>query len=166
MNEILNIKSITEFHQIVSLPEPKHPLIGVYGDEEMQEHMKPDHLEYSGVRFSTDMYTVMFKDKIRGTMTYGRTSYDFQHGTLVFIAPGQVIEAPDYELEDERHGWTMMFHPDLIRNSTLERNMDSYTFVLKQQITYPQNYDPWVMIVSFMKRFRLNRLCIFQEFSP
>jgi AraC-like DNA-binding protein len=128
MSEILNIKSITEFHQIISLPEPKHPLIGVYGDEEMQEHMKPDHLEYSGVRFSTEMYTVMFKDKIRGTMTYGRTSYDFQHGTLVFIAPGQVIEAPDYELEDERHGWTMMFHPDLIRNSTLERNMNAYTF--------------------------------------
>jgi AraC-like DNA-binding protein len=70
----------------------------------------------------------MFKDKIRGTMTYGRTSYDFQHGTLVFISPGQVIEPPEYELEDERHGWTMIFHPDLIRNSTLERNMDSYTF--------------------------------------
>jgi AraC-like DNA-binding protein len=128
MSEIFNIGSITEFHQIAGLPEPKHPLIGVYSDEEIQEQMKPEQIEYSGVRFSTDMYTIMFKDKIRGSMTYGRTSYDFQHGTLLFIAPGQVIEPPDYELEDERHGWTLLFHPDLIRNSSLERGMDAYTF--------------------------------------
>jgi AraC-like DNA-binding protein len=128
MNDIINISSITEFNQITGLPEPKHPLIGVYEDEEIQEQMKPEQMEYPGVRFTLDMYTIMFKDKIRGTMTYGRTSYDFQHGTLVFIAPGQVIEAPEYEMEDERHGWALMFHPDLIRNSTLERNMDAYTF--------------------------------------
>jgi AraC-like DNA-binding protein len=47
---------------------------------------------------------------------------------MVFIAPGQVIEPPDYEGEEESHGWVLMFHPDLIRNSTLERNMDGYTF--------------------------------------
>ena len=128
MSEIIHIKSITEFHRIAGLPEPKHPLIGVYEDKEMQDQMKPEQMEYSGARFATDMYIIMFKDKIRGTMTYGRTSYDFQHGTLVFLSPGQVIEPPEYKIEDERHGWILMFHPDLIRNSTLERNLDAYTF--------------------------------------
>jgi AraC-like DNA-binding protein len=80
------------------------------------------------VRISTDMYTIMFKDKISGSMNYGRNSYDFQHGTLVFIAPGQVIEAPEIEGEEDSHGWVLMFHPDLIRNSSLEDQMSSYTF--------------------------------------
>ena len=127
MDKIINIRSITEFHQIAGLPEPKHPLIGVYRDEEMHNQVNLESEKYRGVKISMDMYIIMFKDKIRGTMNYGRTSYDFQHGTLVFIAPGQVIETPDYELEDESQGWTLMFHPDLIRNSYLEKNMDSYT---------------------------------------
>jgi AraC-like DNA-binding protein len=128
MSEIFNIRSITEFHQIVGLSEPKHPLIGIFEDEDMREQAKPDIQNLEGVKISTDMYTIMFKDKIRGSMSYGRTSYDFQYGTMVFIAPGQVIEPPDYEGEEESHGWVLMFHPDLIRNSTLERNMDGYTF--------------------------------------
>ena len=128
MSEIFNIKSITEFHQIAGLSEPRHPLIGIYEDEDMKEQAKPEIHDLEGVKISTDMYTIMFKDKIRGSMNYGRTSYDFQYGTMVFIAPGQVIEPPDYEGEEESHGWVLLFHPDLIRNSTLERNMNSYTF--------------------------------------
>jgi AraC-like DNA-binding protein len=128
MSEIIQIKSITEFHQLAGLPEPKHPLIGVYEDQEMHDQIRPEQIKYAGVKFSFHMYTIMFKDKIRGSMTYGRTSYDFQHGTLVFIAPGQVIETPEYESEEESHGWIMMFHPDLIRNSALEKNLDAYTF--------------------------------------
>ena len=128
MSNIINIKSISEFHHIAGLPEPKHPLIGVYEDRDIQAQNKQEMELPDDIRISTDMYTIMFKDKISGTMTYGRTSYDFQHGTLVFLAPGQVIEPPEIEGEDESHGWVLMFHPDLIRNSGLEENIDTYTF--------------------------------------
>jgi AraC-like DNA-binding protein len=128
MSDILNIRSITEFHHIVGLSEPKHPLIGLYEDEEMQGQSKPELKDLKGVRFSMDMFTIMFKDKIRGSMNYGRTSYDFQYGTMVFLAPGQVIEAPENEPEEDSHGWVLMFHPDLIRGSQLEGNLDAFTF--------------------------------------
>ena len=128
MSEILHIKSITEFNKIIGLPEPKHPLIGVYEDEEIRDQVKLENPDLAGIKFTMDMSMIMFKDKISGSMNYGRTRYDFQHGTLVFIAPGQVIEAPEYEAEEDSHGWVLIFHPDLIRNSSLEQNMDGYSF--------------------------------------
>ena len=47
-----------------------------------------DHL--FDTRFTTDFYTIMFKDKMSGSLGYGRNSYDFQEGTMIFAGPGQV----------------------------------------------------------------------------
>jgi AraC-like DNA-binding protein len=70
----------------------------------------------------------MFKDEMSGSLTYGRTSYDFQNGTLIFLAPGQVMEGHEYDIPADSKTWFLLFHPDLIRRSQLEKNIDSYSF--------------------------------------
>ena len=63
------------------------------------------------------------------SMRYGRNYYDYQEGTLVFMAPGQVVEV---EVKDKPQvppkGRALLFHPDLIRGTSLGRNMKNYTF--------------------------------------
>ncbi|MFD2921787.1 helix-turn-helix domain-containing protein [Terrimonas rubra] len=62
-------------------------------------------------------------------MKYGRQQYDFQEGSLICIAPKQVVEL-DTEIQkrDDMMGWGLFFHPDLIRGTTLGARMKEYTF--------------------------------------
>ncbi|MEN0048308.1 MAG: helix-turn-helix domain-containing protein [Bacteroidota bacterium] len=123
MNEIIHICTISETHQKLGLNAPKHPLISLYHDEEI------DHsLMKAGSRFSSDLYLVMFKDGIDGAIGYGRNTYDFQSGTLIFVAPHQVITIPESEELRGNKGWFLSFHPDLIRKSHLGKDIDDYTF--------------------------------------
>lgn len=124
MSNIYHIKTISEVHQQLGLPKPKHPLVSVITDFEGAKG-----LNLSGIRFTTDMYSMSLKSDVEGTIYYGRNTYDFQEGTLIFLKPNQVVE---YEAgnEEASHArtWTLIFHPDLIRKSELGRHIDSYSF--------------------------------------
>lgn len=130
MSEILRIKSISQFHQILSLPAPEHPLISFISDNDAMSKVNMDKVDKAlfNIRFSSDMYSVMYKDKISGSLGYGRSSYDFQEGTLVFSSPGQVFTSPKQEDLKDKTGWTLLFHPDLLLKSNLSNKMDSYTY--------------------------------------
>lgn len=127
MNNIINIKSISQFHQMLSLPAPQHPLITFHRDNSEKGYHEIDD-SFFEMRFITDMYCIMYKDSVSGSLGYGRNSYDFQHGTLVFIAPKQVIASPSKEIAQQSKGWSLIFHPDLIRQSSLGENIDDYSF--------------------------------------
>lgn len=127
MEEILTIKSISQFHEILGLPQTQHPLISLIDDNDVLQ--KPDLDEaLFNVRFSSDMYSIMYKDKISGSIGYGRSTYDFQEGTLIFGSPGQVFTSPSREAIKGKKGWTLLFHPDLIRKSALGASIGGYTF--------------------------------------
>jgi AraC-like DNA-binding protein len=59
-------------------------------------------------------------------MKYGRQSYDFQDGSLMFLAPEQTLTIEGEE--EEARGWTIAFHPDLVRGLNLGQNMHLYSF--------------------------------------
>jgi AraC-like DNA-binding protein len=84
--------------------------------------------EYVGFRYALDLYQVMYKECAEGSFGYGRNSYDFEEGTLVFTAPGQVLTVHDWEENPESGGWSLLFHPDLIRKSRLGKTIDDYSF--------------------------------------
>ena len=54
--------------------------------------------------------------------------YDYQEGTLVFIAPGQVVGIGNKPENCHPKGWGLLFHPDLIRGTSLGHNIKKYTF--------------------------------------
>jgi AraC-like DNA-binding protein len=128
MSNRLNVKSIDEMHRLSQLEAPKHPLITLIEAKDLTSFEATKGSEYVDVKISTDMYAIIFKDKIDGSMTYGRTSYDFQSGTLIFMAPGQVMMGHEYNIPSDSNTWFLLFHPDLIRRSQLDKKMDSYSF--------------------------------------
>ena len=127
MNEILSIKSISHFHEILGLPLPQHPLISFIDENDAMSKSDLDDNLFN-IRFTSDLYSIMYKDKISGSIGYGRSSYDYQEGTIIFSSPGQVFTSPSKEDIEGKTGWTLLFHPDLIRKSVLGDKIDNYTF--------------------------------------
>jgi AraC family transcriptional activator of pobA len=74
------------------------------------------------------LYTVALKRGLKGTVYYGRQTYDFHDGLLTFLAPGQVVMAAASLDISEMTGWALVFHPDLLRKYPLGQKMSSYGF--------------------------------------
>ena len=123
MEKIIAIRTISEGNQFLGLPKPKHPLINLIHHQDMVGQMPPADL-----RFRIDLYQVSFKDGMSGSLGYGRNTYDFQEGTLVFMEPGQIMTTGDQEGLDPGSGWVLFFHPDLIRRSPLGKTIEDYSF--------------------------------------
>jgi AraC-like DNA-binding protein len=121
-NQILRIDSISELHRLLGLDGPRHPLVSVI--DAARVSIPPGMV---GVRLVGNLYYIALKDGSCG-LEYGRNSYDFQEGVLLFTAPGQVITATREQKENEVQGWMLFFHPDLIRTSSLGENIGQYSF--------------------------------------
>jgi AraC-like DNA-binding protein len=63
-----------------------------------------------------------------GELKYGRGHYDYQEGTLVFIAPGQVLAVQKGVKTFEPKGWALLFHPELIKGTNLGKHIHDYSF--------------------------------------
>ncbi|MGF1728842.1 helix-turn-helix domain-containing protein [Photobacterium kasasachensis] len=124
MNSIINIKSVSETHQMLGLGKPRHPLVSVFNNDCL-------NMDLSDACYSSDLYIISMKEGVTGKMSYGRSSYDFEEGTMVFMSPGQVMTPAEAESTGDSGsyaGWTLIFHPDLIRKSQLGRKIGQYTF--------------------------------------
>jgi len=123
MSNIIKFKSITEIHSAAGLDKPKHPLISVY-----RHHPDEKLIDYSNMRITSDLFSISMKDGIKGTFGYGRNTYDFDEGAMIFLAPGQAFSIDNVEVERDNNGWMLMFHPDLIRKSNLGKTIEEYSF--------------------------------------
>ena len=54
--------------------------------------------------------------------------YDFDEGTLTFLKPNQTIQIENQDEIKGSSGWTLLFHPDLIRKSELGKSIEDYSF--------------------------------------
>ena len=123
--ESYQINSISQAHQAMGLAAPKHPLVTVVQTKDFNTK-----LDFNGVKVINNLYQITLKQLGCGNLFYGKNSYDYEEGTLVFTAPGQVtmFEGEMPTGEDPNEGWTLAFHPDLIRKSTLSDKIDTYNF--------------------------------------
>jgi AraC-like DNA-binding protein len=119
------INSISQAHQAMGLPAPKHPLVSVVNTEDFKPTM-----DFRGIKVINNLYQITLKQLGCGNLMYGKNSYDYEEGTLVFTAPGQVtVFEGEMPTESEtNNGWTLAFHPDLIRKSNLADKMSQYSF--------------------------------------
>jgi len=121
MSEIYSIKSISEAHKLLGVDKPTHPLISVC------KHTSKMNLNVKDIKVSFDMYIISLKINLKGSINYGRNSYDFEEGTLLFMAPGQVMSVTENPVAD-LEGWTLFIHPDLIQKSELGEKINRYSF--------------------------------------
>jgi AraC-like DNA-binding protein len=122
MSDFFHLKSIAELHRLFGLEKPLHPLITI-----VKEWPEID-FDFQNIKMTSDLYVIGLKGNVRGTFKYGRNSYDYEEGTLVFMAPNQVATFDDADAELDKNGWNIFFHPDLIRKSTLANTIKEYSF--------------------------------------
>lgn len=79
-------------------------------------------------RYISELYIVFLKEGRSGELRYGRNHYDYEDGTMLFIAPGQVFGHDGNGRTLQPTGWALTFHPDLIRGTSLGRQIKEYSF--------------------------------------
>lgn len=118
MGDIVNFSTIKEYNAFNN-NETLHPLVSVV------------HLDRAAPRRNRrlryEFYTIFLKQIHCGDLRYGLGNYDYEEGTLIFLAPGQVIGQNSDEYYQPQ-GIALVFHPDLIAGTSLGKNIGDYHF--------------------------------------
>ncbi len=119
MNNIRRFETVNDYN-VFNNNETLHPLVSVI------DLSKADPRKASNMYFG--FYTVFLKEVQCGNLRYGRHTYDYQEGTLVFIAPGQVVSVDNPGEAYQPKGHALVFHTDLIHGTPLGKHMQEYSF--------------------------------------
>jgi AraC family transcriptional activator of pobA len=112
--------SISDLHRVLGLPKPLHPMVSLNDNSLIK--VDKDNLPTS---FLLNFYKISYKKSPSGKLRYGQHYYDFEEGGLVFTSPNQLLAVTD---DTEYHGYTLLFHPDFIRNYPLGKNIKNFGF--------------------------------------
>lgn len=120
MENIHKYNTIDEYNKAMGI-ETFHPLVTLvdFSKSNFQGEFPEGH--------SFGFYTIFLKEQKCGDLKYGRNYYDYQEGTLVFLAPDQIVRIEN-RLPHKPKGWALMFHADLIRGTSLGKAIKDYTF--------------------------------------
>lgn len=121
MNPIIHIKTISEIGSFLGGHQTLHPLISIF------KHETDTRIKITNERICPHFYVISLKSDIEGSYNYGRSTYDFNEGTVLFSAPGQIFEITE-DLPLDFNGWTLAFHPDLILKSKLHQTIQNFNF--------------------------------------
>jgi AraC family transcriptional activator of pobA len=116
------INSISEFHRLLSLPEPMHPLVSVIN---LADSIFLEDEIWKG--FVNRFYCVALKREAKGKIKYGQQHYDYDKGVLSFTAPNQV-QYLDLQNMECGSGYLLIFHPDFLLQHSLANSIGSYGF--------------------------------------
>ena len=119
MDEIIKIDTIDQYNKLYGL-ETMHPLVGIVDLKKATN--RPNH-----IRINMGFYSLFLKHTKCRDLKYGKKQYDYQEGTIVSFAPGQVI---GIELKEnvQPSSIGIVFHPDLIRGTSLGQHINKYSF--------------------------------------
>ena len=119
MEDIVKIETVSQYNAMRGAGT-LHPLVTIL-DLSKAKPM-PAHT------FNFGLYAVYFKELDCGELKYGRNFYDYQEGTLVFIAPGQILGVQPKVKTFKPRGWALLFHPDMIKGTALGKHIQDYSF--------------------------------------
>lgn len=119
MGRILKVKNVGDYSRYVGVAE-LHPLVCAI-----------DYSELPPVRHSLNnycVYGIFFHDEADIDLEYGCGKYDYKKGTVICVSPGQVGGKEDNGELVQLTGWALLFHPDLLRGTALEKSIGDYSF--------------------------------------
>ena len=119
MNKILKVRNVGDYSRWVGHTD-RHPLVSVI-----------DYAKVSPVRHSLNNYSIygiFFHDEAEIDLAYGCGKYDYKKGTVICVAPGQIGGKEDNGERVMLTGWALLFHPDLLHGTTLEKAIKNYSF--------------------------------------
>ena len=119
MTKILKVNKTSDYSGYHGVND-RHPLITVI-----------DFSEISPIRHSLNrygVYGVVVQEDNDLDLTYGCGRYDYRDGSLICVAPGQIGGKEDNGERASIGGWALLFHPDLIHGTQLEKEIRHYSF--------------------------------------
>ena len=119
MDTMRRFETISEYNAFNN-NETLHPLVSVVDLSKASPR--------SGSKMYFGFYTIFLKDVKCGDMVYGRHTYDYQEGTLVFLGPGQTAGINSNGEMYQPKGFALVFHPDFINGTSLGKHIQDYSF--------------------------------------
>lgn len=120
MDKILNLDSVDLYNKLYGL-ETLNPLVSVI---DLNKATSSVDL----IRFNYGIYALYLKLEKACDIKYGRQTYDYQEGTIVCFAPGQTAETNPTTDKVQVNAHGILFHPDLLRGTSLGKSIKKYTF--------------------------------------
>lgn len=120
MDNIIKLDSVDLYNDLYGL-ETLHPLVSVVDLTKATKVVNHIQMEYG-------IYALFLKLAKNCDIKYGRQSYDYQEGTIVCFGPGQVAGVSSASDEIHPAVYGVIFHPDLIRGTSLGKSIKNYTF--------------------------------------
>jgi AraC family transcriptional activator of pobA len=111
-------KNLTELHRENAFIPNENPLFSI--------------VQCSGLcslgdrEFTSDFYMIGFKKLKSGVIMYGRTKYDHDCGSMMFVKPRQIIEMKNLHLDED--GFLMFIHEDFLNGHTLHNEIKKYHY--------------------------------------
>lgn len=121
-DKLVRFISISETHKAFGLPKPQHPLISLVHFNE-------------GNPFNTDMwpiydvlsfYKITFITQNGGRLKYGQDYYDYNEGSMLFLAPNQLVGSTDYN--SKTYCYILLIHPDFLLGHPLAKKIKQYGY--------------------------------------
>ena len=143
-NDMRRFETINDYNVFNNNPT-LHPLVSVV------DLSKADPRQGSRMYFG--FYTIFLKDVKCGDLVYGRETYDYQEGTLVFLAPGQVAGMNSNGETYQPKGYALIFHPDLIHGTSLGKHIQDYSFFSYQsnEALHVSDHERKIVLDCFSK---------------
>lgn len=123
MKELIHLKRVADYNALMGV-ETLHPLITAIDLAEIKQGGVGMH----SFKIHYGLYAIYLKETKSCGLKYGHSYYDYDEGTLVFFAPGQVV---DIEVSDEPikpSGIALLFSPELLQGTELARRINDYSF--------------------------------------
>lgn len=119
---LIRFQSINEIHDACGIPKPKHPLISLTHIEKESCFDVSQFPVYDVLNF----YKITLVMKNKGRMRYGQDYYDFDEGSMMFLAPNQLVGSTEYSGNAEYY--VFLIHPDYLLGSPLAKKIKQYAY--------------------------------------
>ena len=120
MDKVIKLENVDLYNSLYGL-ETLHPLVSIVDLTKATKSVNHIQMNYG-------LYALFLKETKSCDIKYGRQYYDYQEGTIVCFGPGQTASVETFEDEVSPPVYGIVFHPDLIRGTSLGKEIKKYTF--------------------------------------
>ncbi len=120
---IVSMDNVDMYNKMLGF-ETYHPLVTAVDLREAKNTRR------THAKWRYGLYALFLKHGAQCSIRYGRRNYDYQEGTVVSFAPGQMVEVVPTAGQEERASDVqgLLFHPDLLYGTALGDRIGEYHF--------------------------------------
>ena len=146
MKKILRVNNPNDYARFVEAPV-LHPLVSIIHYDELQPFRHS--LNNYGV------YGLFIQRQFPKILSYGMKTLQVSDGSIIAVEPGQIGGLEDNGERISLSGWVLMWSPELLHGSELERQIDRYQFFSYFFAdSLRMEPDEWISITQLVAQMR------------